>query len=392
MPWRDVSPMDQRTRFIADYLYRTLTVTELCRLYEVSRKTGYKWIRRYELYGPQGLVERDRRPRSCPHQTARDLVDAVLEVRDHHPTWGARKILTVLHRKHPDYPWPAESTVSSLLKRHGRVLQGRRRRRLGHPGRPDTPMKHPNAIWTADFKGEFKTKDGHYCYPLTIADGFSRYLLCCQGMASTAHVGAKTVFQRVFAEYGLPQIIRTDNGVPFATTALARLSRLSVWWIRLGIYPELIEPGHPEQNGRHERMHRTLKRETTRPPAGNRSAQQKRFNHFRTEFNEVRPHEGIGQQTPASVYHSSNRELPAKLPPIEYPAHFEVRLVSTNCGIRWNRRRVPVSHVLAGEYVGLEEIDDGIWSVYYGPLELGRLDERDMRIEDALGRKRRRKV
>jgi putative transposase len=392
MPWRDVSPMDQRTRFIADYLYRTLTVTELCRLYEVSRKTGYKWIHRYELYGPAGLVERNRRPHSCPHRTATELVDAVLKVRDRHPSWGARKILGFLYKRDPDVPWPAESTVSSLLKRHGRVAKRRRRRQLGHPGRPDTPMKEPNAVWTADFKGEFKTRDGRYCYPLTIADGYSRFILGCQGMASTAHVGAKAVFRRVFAEYGLPQIIRTDNGVPFATTALARLSRLSVWWVRLGIYPELIELGHPEQNGRHERMHRTLKAETTRPPAGNRAAQQKRFNRFLAEFNEVRPHEAIGQQTPASIYQPSERSMPSKIPPIEYPAHFEVRLVSTNGGMRWNSKRVPVSHVLGGEYVGLEEIDDGIWNVYFGPLELGRLDERELRIEDALGRKRRRKV
>ena len=388
MPWRDVSPMDQRTRFIADYLYRTLTVTELCGLYEVSRKTGYKWIRRYELYGPAGLVEHTRRPHSCPHRTATELVDAVLKVRDRHPSWGARKILAFLYKRDPDVPWPAESTVSSLLKRYGRVARRRRRRHLGHPGRPDTPMKEPNAVWTA----EFKTRDGRYCYPLTIADGYSRFILGCQGMASTAHTGSKAVFRRVFAEYGLPRIIRTDNGVPFATTALARLSRLSVWWVRLGIYPELIELGHPEQNGRHERMHRTLKAETTRPPAGNRAAQQKRFNRFLAEFNEVRPHEAIGQQTPASIYQPSERSMPSKIPPIEYPAHFEVRLVSTNGGMRWNSKRVPVSHVLGGEYVGLEEIDDGIWNVYFGPLELGRLDERELRIEDALGRKRRRKV
>lgn len=222
--------------------------------------------------------------------------------------------------------------------------------------------------------------------PLTLVDGYSRYLLACQGLRSTAVVGARPVFQRVFEEYGLPRIIRTDNGVPFATTALGRLSLLSVWWIRLGIYPELIEPAHPEQHGRHERMRRTLKAEATRPPSGNLSAQQVRFNRFRREYNDDRPHEALDQETPASAYRPSFRPLPLKLAPIEYPGHFEVRLVSRNSGIRWNHHWVCVTHTLAGEYVGLEEIDDGIWEVYVGSFTLGRMDERILRIEDHKGR------
>jgi hypothetical protein len=190
----------------------------------------------------------------------------------------------------------------------------------------------------------------------------------------------------LFEEHGLPKIIRTDNGVPFATTALGRLSTLSVWWIRLGIFPELIEPASPQQNGSHERMHKTLKAETTRPPRGNLRAQQARFNVFRREFNEERPHEALGQETPASWYRRSPRKLPKRLPPIEYPGHFEVRLVSKNSGIRWKTHRVCVTHTLAGEYVGLEEIGDGIWDVYFGPLRLGRMDERTLRIEDHKGR------
>ena len=203
---------------------------------------------------------------------------------------------------------------------------------------------------------------------------------------------AKPVFQRLFQEYGLPRIIRTDNGVPFATVTLGRLSRLSVWWIRLGIFPELIEPASPQQNGSHERMHRTLKAETTRPARGNLRAQQRRFNTFRKEFNEVRPHEALGQETPASIYRSSPRQLPPKLPPVEYPAHFEVRLVSRNCGIRWKGNRVCVTHTLEREYVGLEEVDDGIWDVYFGPVRLGRMDERTLRIEDYRGRLTRKRV
>jgi len=250
-------------------------------------------------------------------------------------------------------------------------------------------MDEPNAVWTADFKGEFKTRDGEYCYPLTVADGYSRYLLACQGLRTTAVKPSKAVFKRLFEEYGLPRIIRTDNGVPFATTAVARLSNLSAWWIRLGILPELIEPGRPAQNGRHERMHKTLKAEATRPPAGNLAAQQVRFNRFRREFNEERPHESLGQETPASFYSPSPRTLPRNLPPIEYPGHFEVRYVSANGGIRWQCGWVSISTTLMGEYVGLEEVDDQLWDVYFSSFRLGRLDERRMRIEDQPGRWRR---
>jgi len=225
-----------------------------------------------------------------------------------------------------------------------------------------------------------------------VADGFSRYLLGCQGLSSTAVAEAKPVFTRLFKEYGLPKRIRTDNGVPFATNTLARLSRLSAWWVRLGIVPEFIEPGKPQQNGRHERMHKTLKAETTRPPANSLRAQQRKFDHFREEFNNERPHEALDQQTPADCYSPSPREMPNKLPPLEYPDRFEVRYVSANGGIRWNRRWVNVSIVCVGEYVGLEEIDDGIWDVYFGPLKLGRLNERRMLIEDEFGRLKRHNV
>jgi len=360
MPWRETSPMDQRLRFIADLQREYLSLSELCRRFGVSRKTAYKWIERYEADGPAGLVDRSRRPQACAHQTPASVVEALLECRRRHPTWGAKKLLSILSRSHPDWEWPARSTCSDLIKRHGLVTGRRRRQYPGHPGRPMTPMDEPNAIWTADFKGQFRTRDGEYCYPLTVVDGYSRYLLGCQGLRSTAIDLARPVFQRLFTEYGLPRIIRTDNGVPFATTALGRLSTLSVWWIRLGITPELIEPAHPEQNGRHERMHRTLKAETTRPPGGNLQAQQKRFNAFRLEYNDERPHEALNQAPPATAYERSPRELPVKLAPIEYPGHFEMRLVSRNSGIRWKKHWVCVTHTLAGEYVGLEEVGDGL--------------------------------
>jgi len=386
MPWLETSPMDQRMQFIADVHRGLQSVTELAGRFAISRKTAYKWIDRHEQNGASGLVDRSRRPQWCPHETPPAITDAVLEARRRHPRWGAKKLLRILRRKDSQVAWPARSTVCDLLKRHDLIPKSRRRPRLSHPGRPLTPMTEPNGIWTADFKGQFKTRDRVYCYPLTLVDGFSRYLLACQGLRSTAIVLARPIFRRAFEEYGLPRIIRSDNGVPFATTALGRLSLLSVWWIRLGIYPELIEPAHPERNGRHERMHRTLKAEATRPPSGNLQAQQTRFNRFRTEYNDERPHEALTQETPASVYRPSPRELPRTLAPLEYPGHFEVRLVSRNSGIRWNRHWVCVTHTLAGEYVGLEEVDDGLWDVYFGPLKLGRMDERILRIEDHKGR------
>jgi len=392
MPWRNTAPMDQRTQFIADHLRETQTITELCDRYGVSRKTGYKWIDRYLRLGPAGLEERSRRPHRAPNQTADEIVAALLEARHRHPVWGGKKLRALLQRRHPRWTLPGRSTVCDILSRHGLVPTRRQRRRIGHPGKPTTIMAAPNAVWCADYKGQFKTGDGRYCYPLTVTDGFSRYLLGCQGLSSTTVAEAQPVFTRLFKEYGLPLRIRTDNGVPFATTTLARLSKLSAWWVRLGILPEFIEPGRPDQNGRHERMHRTLTAATTRPAAGSLGAQQRRFNGFREEVNHERPHEALDQQTPATCYHQSPRPMPDRLPPLEYPDRFEVRYVSANGGIRWNRRWVNVSTVCVGEYVGLEEIDDGIWNVYFGPLRLGRLLERHMRIEDAYGRLRRRHV
>ena len=389
MPWRETSPMDQKTQFIADYLRRSLPISELCTHYSISRKTGYKWIDRYLHDGPQGLEDLSRTPYTSPHRTPDYIEAALIELRSHHPSWGAKKLLSILQRRHRGWTLPARSTTCEILKRHGLVPKQRKRRIIGHPGKPTTAILAPNDVWCADFKGQFKTADGIYCYPLTVTDAHSRFLLGCQALSSTRVEEAKPVFMRVFKEQGLPRRIRTDNGVPFATNTLARLSQLSAWWVRLGVLPEFIEPGKPQQNGRHERMHRTLKAETTRPPANTRLAQQRRFDRFRQEFNFDRPHEALDMQTPASVYQSSPTPMPDKLPPLEYPDRFEVRYVSANGGIRWNHQWVNVSSTCVGEYVGLEEIDDGIWNVYFGPLKLGRLLERYMRIEDAYGRLKR---
>ena len=315
MPWSQTSPMDQKTQFIADYLRKVLSVTELCDLYGISRKTGHKLIDRYVREGPAGLEDRSRKPRHSPNHTPEHIEQALLETRRRHPSWGAKKLLTLVHKAHPRWELPNRSTVCEILSRNGMVPKKPRRRRIGHPGKPGSVILAPNDVWSADFKGQFKTGNGRYCYPLTVTDNFSRYLLSCQALNSTAVDEAKPVFTRLFKEYGLPKRIRTDNGVPFATTTLARLSRLSAWWVRLGVMPEFIEPGKPQQNGRHERMHLTLKAETTRPPAYSLAAQQRKFNVFVDEFNNERPHEALGQHTPASHYEPSPREMPSKIKP-----------------------------------------------------------------------------
>ena len=390
MPWKEVSPMSERSRFIRDCLSTEWSMAELCDSYGISRKTGYKWLNRFCEEGKPGLTDRSRAPLSCPHKTPDHIVELIIEARNHHPSWGPKKLLAILSKKHPDYPWPAQSTTAGILSRNGLIKPRRRTRRPGHPGRPDTAMNQPNEIWTIDFKGQFRTRDGNYCYPLTVADGYSRYLLGCQALLSPCYKDTRRIMVGLFRQYGLPSIIRSDNGTPFASAAIGRISRLSVWWLRLGIYPELIEPAHPEQNGRHERMHRTLKAETTKPPAGNRNAQQRRFNTFQRTYNQERPHEALGQNTPASVYTPSNTRFTDDPEPFQYPGHFEVRKVSKNGGIRWNFKWVNVSHVLGGEHVGLEEVDNYLWNVYLGPLWLGRFHEKELRIEDALGRKQRR--
>jgi len=396
MPWRQVDAMTERFQFIRDARQRLVTFTDLCALYGISRVTGYKWLHRAEQSGLDFLQELSRRPHGCPHATPPALATRLLEARRHHPSWGPRKLLALLrrqdHRRGHELRWPARSTVAELLRRNGLTTPRRRRPSRGHPGCPLTPMTAPNVIWTADYKGQFRLGDGRYCFPLTVQDGFSRYLLGCRGLSGTTTAECRPVFERLFQEYGLPEILRTDNGVPFATSALGRLSQLSAWWIRLGIYPETIEPAHPEQNGRHERMHRTLKRATARPPAPTWRSQQQRFDLFRDEYNAVRPHEALADATPASHYASSPRLYPTTLPPLEYPPHFEVRLVSANGGIRWLRGWVNVSHVLAGEYVGFEEIDDGEWDLYFGRMKLGRFHERLRRVEDGRGRLARKRV
>jgi transposase InsO family protein len=366
--------MDERLRFVQDMHRPGWSIAELCRRYGVSRKTGYKWLKAYERGGPAGLADGSHRARTCPHETPPPVVRLILQLQRHY-AWGARKVRRLLQDRVPADQVPTKTTVHRILERHGRVKPRRRARRRFHQGRPGTPMDQPNAVWTTDFKGQFRTGDGVYCYPLTVQDGATRFLLGCHGMLHPTTAASWPVFAALFRRYGLPERIRSDNGAPFASNALGRLSTLSVWW---------------EQNGRHERMHRTLKADTARPPQANLRAQQRRFDWFRARFNEERPHEALHDATPASCYHVSPRRYPTALPPVLYPGHFERRRVSRNGGIRWQARWVNVSHLIAELDVGFEAIDDGLWNVFFGPVWLGRFHEAVGRIVDQLGRPARR--
>ena len=380
--------MSIRREFAEEAERGLYSMTELCARFGISRRVGYKWCARYAALGPGGLEDQRRVAAHYPNRMADDVAAALLACRQAHPTWGARKLRAYLARRQPRIAWPAASSIGALLKRHGLAQPRRRRPQPGHPGRPMSAMDEPNAVWSVDFKGQFRLGNGANCYPLTVVDGYSRYVLAIRGLPSVETTGVVRSFRALFETYGLPMRIRSDNGVPFATSALRRLSTLSVWWIKLGIQPELIEPASPQQNGRHERMHRVLKAEATRPPAASFGAQQRRFTQFRGEYNTERPHEALGQETPAAHYVPSPRPYPAQLPELVYPAHYERRFVSANGGIRWQNQWVNVSHVLAGEHVGLEEVADGVWSVYFGPVLLGRFDARDGRIRGAHNRNR----
>ena len=390
MPWKEVTTMDARVSFILDWKSQKHQVTELCARYGVSRKTAYKWINRYLEEGADGLWERSHAPHQAANRTSEQVEEAIVQQRLRHPSWGPKKLIWTLQRWRPELELPSRSTVAQILKRNDLVQAKRRPKAVGHPGRPSMVVAKPNDSWSIDFKGQFRTGDGKYLYPLTVTDNYSRYLLACQGLPGTLLEPTQQILTKVFKEHGLPHRMRSDNGVPFAAYTLGRLSRLSVWLLKLGVLPELIEPGKPQQNGRHERMHRTLKDETLRPPAGTAAAQQRKFNHWRREFNEDRPHEAHDGLTPSDVHVSSTRQRPSKLLAPEYPDRFEVRYVSANGGLRWRKKWVNVSSVLIGEHVGLEEVDDGQWDVYFANYRLGRLNERFMRIEDTLGRLKRR--
>ena len=380
MPWKETDPMNERVQFIAAYLSDLYSMTELCERFGIRRNTGYKWVRRYTEEGLTGLQEKSRAPHDCPHRMAQAVEAALLEAKRAHPHWGPRKILPHLARRRPNLALPAASTAGELFQRAGLSQARKRRRGHRHPGARPLQAEAPNAVWTADFKGQFRTGDGLYCYPLTVADAYSRFLLRCSARLSTKQVEARPIFERLFRAYGLPEAIRTDNGAPFATPAFCGLSKLSVWWIKLGIRHQRIAPGRPEQNGAHERMHRTLKAEATRPPERHQRAQQARFDRFCREYNDERPHEALDYKTPASLYWPSTRPMPAKLPAPAYPGHYLVRRVSNAGTFRFQTRQLFISDTLLQEDIAFEETADGIWSIYFYDVLLARLDERDFKL------------
>jgi transposase InsO family protein len=377
MPWLEATPMEQRERFIRDQQNGLYTMTELCDRHSISRKTGYKWLERFDAGGRAALGDRSRAPHQCPHRISSDVADLICTARRQHPSWGPEKLLQWLAPRHTGIELPATSTAGDLLARRGLVTRRRRRRPCQHPGVVPITTAHPNDLWTADFKGQFRTQDGVYCYPLTIADQHTRFLMACQGLLSTKGHGARPVFDHLFREYGLPRAIRTDNGVPFATTGIHGLSQLNVWWMRLGIQHQRILPGQPQQNGAHERMHKTLKAEAIRPPRATLIAQQRAFNQFRRQYNEERPHQHLRGRTPAAFYRASPREYDARLLPTEYPGHFLVKRITTAGTFRFKKRLLFIAHALAPHTIGLEEVDDGVWSIYFCQVLIARLDERD---------------
>ncbi len=385
MPWEGVTVSEQRRNFIRDYVSGYYSKSELADAFGISRKTAYKWINRFKEQGDKGLEEHSRRPHSCPWRTDAVIEQEIVSLRKARPLRGPKKLLKDLRKRHRSRELPAASTVAHILSREGLSERPRRHRRA-HPGCPQNTPTGPNDIWAADYKGQFRLRNGQYCFPLTVSDLYSRYLLGCDAHPAVSLQRTQAYFVWLFRSYGLPNRIRTDNGVPFASCALARLSHLSAWWIKLGIYPELIEPGKPQQNGIHERMHRTLKQEATIPPASSLAAQQRKFDCFREEFNTDRPHEALNQEYPAEVYRSSPREMPRRLVPYEYPLHFLVRRVS-RCGtIRVLHNQIFVSQVLNEDYVGLEEVEDGLYDLYFCFYLIGRYELRTNKIADIISK------
>jgi putative transposase len=373
MPWPEVCPMDARMRFVAAVRAGEDSMTALCEEYGVSRRIGYKWLARYAAEGPRGLQERRPGPRRVPWAISQAQAEAIVGLRRQRPSWGPKKLRAKLLARAPEQHWPALSTIGDLLQREGLSPRRKRRRRATPTPGGVPPILAPNDVWCIDFKGWFRTGDGAQCYPLTVTDAFSRYLLCCR-TTSPDYAGCRREFERLFRECCLPQVILSDNGPPFASLAAGGLSRLSVWWIKLGSTPVRIVPGKPQQNGRHERMHKTLKAETAQPPAATLAAQQRRFDHFRAEFNHERPHEALGQVVPATVYTPSPRPYPARLADPAYARDFELRRVRSNGEIKWQGELIFIAQPLAGEVIGLRENDDGDAEAYFGPVQLGTID------------------
>ena len=391
MPWKETSPMEQRLEFVLQWTKRETGMAELCRAFGISRQTGYELVTHYHAEGVDGLKPHSRAPRHHPNAIAEEVCAAVLRAKAAHPSWGPKKLKPLRDEAEViQQQWPVASTRGAILTRAGLTVP-RRPARAHVPPRtqPFGAVRQPNDTWCADFKGWFRTGDGVRCDPLTISDAQSRLLLRCQAMHhGTDAQQVRPLFEATFREYGLPVRLRTDNGTPFATVGPGGLSALSIWWIKLGIIPERIDPGRPSQNGRHERFHRTLNEATAQPPAATIRAQQRRFDAFRQEYNHERPHEALGQEPPISRYAPSARPYPKRLVDPSYPTADQVRQVRHNGEIRWSSGTIYVSNALIGESVGIYEAADG-WLVRYGPIDLGLLDPSQSRLRQPKRRERR---
>ena len=383
MPWKVSRPMDERVRFIAEVNAGEESFTDICKSFGIARKTGYKWVERYETLGVEGLLELPKRTRSCPHRTDQETLNRIIELRKEHPKWGPKKLWGRLKALGVETP-PASSTIGQMLKRHGLVQARRRRVHVPTRGTAIASTSEPNETWCIDFKGHFALGDRTRCYPLTVTDHTTRYLLKCEELTKANEASVRVHLERAFHEFGLPLRIRSDNGPPFATTGVGGLSSLSIWWIMLGIAPERIEPAHPEQNGRHERMHRTLKEAACVPGATSALEQQRSFDRFRNVFNNERPHEALDMRTPSSVYMPSRTLMPATPRSPGYPANFIVRRLDRNGRIEWEhggKSAWILSPLLAREPIGLEVVEDGLWRAHYGPVPLAMIDERSGELE-----------
>lgn len=378
MSWKELKTMDLKLLFIADYIRDVYSFSELCKHSNISRKTGYKWVARYKEQGIRGLYDKSRRPLDSPAKTLYAIRKEIIDIRlNSRSIVGPKKIQAKLKLHFPDTSPPSITTIYNILKKEGLIKDRKISPKVPLFDRKKGYPDQCNEMWSIDFKGQFLLQTGKWCFPLTVMDSSSRFLCGCRGLQSVATVPTKEAMINIFKKHGLPNRILSDNGVPFAAKTAGGLSRLAVWWIRLGITPERIKPGCPQQNGRHERMHRTLKDETAYPRASSMLAQQRRFNRFIREYNNDRPHESLNQTPPSSVYTRSERKYPSVLPELEYPCYFELHKVAHSGVIYALTGQVYISNILEGEIVGMEEIADGFWDVYFGPVRLGSFDERD---------------
>lgn len=381
MPWKCTSVTEERVRFIEKYLEGALSLSALCRQYGISRKTGDKWVRRHERDGIHALEDRLREAKTHPNEVSPEIEAWILKGRAKYPTWGPKKLVAWVKEKGGFERVCAVSTAGEILHRHGLTVPRAITKKNEVWAHPLTEYTEANRVWCVDFKGWFRLGNGRRCEPLTITDGYSRYLIKCQALERTGLETTKRIFEAAFREYGLPEWVRSDNGSPFSSTGLGGFTALSLWWLKLGIAHERIEPGKPYQNGRHERMHLTLKRETTQPAAFDLRAQQRRFNAFRQMFNQERPHEALGQKTPASLYQHSTRPYTGRLIEPEYADGAVIRKVQQRGEFKWEGHRIFFGEAFAGEGIAFEPQEDGIWVIKFGRIRLGYFDERNLKVK-----------